>query len=51
MTRLARRNRTRRIKLWKRRGFVYRSGRFWKKFTWNTLVVSSVFARDDYEPY
>lgn len=38
MTRLARRNRTRRIKLWKKRGVVYRQGGWWKRFRWTATV-------------
>ncbi len=51
MTRLMRRNRTRQIKLWKRRGYVYRRGSFWRKHAWNMFVLDAVFSRDNYEPY
>ncbi len=51
MSRQGRRNKTRWVKLWKRRGYVYRGGRLWRKHVWNMRVLDFVFSRDTYEPY
>lgn len=34
MSRLSRRNKTKRIRFWKKRGYAFKDGSFWKKFRW-----------------
>ena len=40
MTRLARRNFTRRVKFWKKRGFILFRGRWWQKMSWNVITTT-----------
>ena len=47
MTRLARRNKTKRIKLWKSRGFKYFGGSFWQAHRWT--IPNLVIEIDDGE--
>jgi hypothetical protein len=48
MTRLARRNKTRQIKLWKKRGFAYFRGAFWRRYGWKFHVVVGTSRRSDF---